>query len=234
MGTVTGGARNIVTNGLVLYLDAANTKSYPSTGTTWFDLSGRGNNATLYNGPALSGGAIVMDGSNDNILAPSCNTLGGLADQALEIWVKTPGLGSGKLVGGLVCPDYGQVSYIDANGNVVYILYNTDTTPYVQLVNTFTSGVNMFDNKWHHVVCTRGSANFNVYIDGVSRASGNGGGSWSGATVWSDMNTQIGNNPNDQYYNLYGSIASVKIYKKYLTAQEVQQNFNSQKSRFGL
>jgi hypothetical protein len=92
----------------------------------------------------------------------------------------------------------------------------------------------MFDNKWHHVVCTRGAAGCNIYIDGVSQASGGGGGTWSGATIWSGMSTSIGDNPNDVYHNLYGNIGIARIYKKYLSAQEIQQNYNATKTRFGL
>jgi len=227
----------IVRESLVLALDAGDKTSYPGSGTTWYDLSGNVNNSTLTNGPTYSSannGVIVLDGSNDTILAPSCNTLGTLPEQAFEIWVKSSGLGAGETIGGLICPDYGQVSYINGSGNVVYSIYNTDVSPYSYLINATTSGVNVFDNNWHHIVCTRGSAQYNVYIDGISRASGNGGGTWSGATIWSAMNTQIGNNPNDVYFNLYGSIALAKIYKKYLSAQEVKQNYNATKTRFGL
>ena len=59
----------IPTSGLIFYLDAANTRSYPGSGTTWTDLSGNGNTGTLTNGPTYSsanGGQIVFDGSNDN------------------------------------------------------------------------------------------------------------------------------------------------------------------------
>ena len=61
----------IVTDGLVLCLDAASKRSYPGTGTVWTDLKG-GNNGTLTNGPTFSsdnGGSIVFDASNDNELA---------------------------------------------------------------------------------------------------------------------------------------------------------------------
>ena len=60
----------IIQDGLVLYLDAANTKSYPTTGTTWSDLSRRGNNGTLTNGPTFNssnGGIIVFDGINNYV-----------------------------------------------------------------------------------------------------------------------------------------------------------------------
>jgi hypothetical protein len=64
----------IVTDGLVLALDAANSLSYPGSGTTWTDLSGKGNNGTLVNGPTFSptnGGSIVFDGTNDYISFPN-------------------------------------------------------------------------------------------------------------------------------------------------------------------
>ena len=70
MGAITGGAKNIVTNGLVFYLDAANKLSYPGSGTAWVDLSGNGNNGTLTNGPTFSSnnaGSIVFDGVDDYV-----------------------------------------------------------------------------------------------------------------------------------------------------------------------
>jgi len=67
----------IVTNGLVLALDAGNTKSYVSGSTTWFDKSGRGNNGTLVNGPTFntgSLGSIVFDGVNDYVDSGNIST----------------------------------------------------------------------------------------------------------------------------------------------------------------
>jgi hypothetical protein len=229
---------NIVTNGLVLYLDAANPRSYPRSGTTWFDISSKNNNSSLTNGPtydSLNGGSILLDGANDYITAPSVNTLGELSNQAYEIWVKSSGLGVGKTLGGLICPDYGMISYISNNGNIYYSAYSTDGGyPGTYLVSALTTGINLFDNKWHHIVCTRNSSTYNIYLDGTSVKTGNGGGTWSGTTIWSSMSTQIGNNPNDAYYNLNGNIAIAKIYRKFLTQSEVVQNFNATRGRFGV
>jgi hypothetical protein len=61
---------SVVTDGLVLNLDAGLPASYPGSGTTWFDLSGSGNDGTLTNGPTYSssnGGSLVFDGSNDYV-----------------------------------------------------------------------------------------------------------------------------------------------------------------------
>ena len=67
---------NIVTDGLVLCLDAANKRSYPGTGTTWTDRSANGNNGTLTNGPTFdsaNGGSIVFDGTNDYVTTTKNN-----------------------------------------------------------------------------------------------------------------------------------------------------------------
>ena len=227
---------NIITTGLILSLDAADINSYPGSGTTWYNTANSALNASLTNGTSYSTankGTMVLDGTNDIISAPSVNQLGAIPNQAFEIWVKSPGLGPGKNLGGLICPDYGMISYIAGDGNIVYYLYNTDGT-FGYVMNLGTSGVNCFDNKWHHIVCTRSASTAVIYVDGVARATTSGGGVWSGSTVWSGMATSIGNNPNDVYYNLYGNIAIAKIYNVYLTADNVLQNYNVIKSRFGL
>jgi hypothetical protein len=226
---------SIIRDGLVLALDAGSPRSYPGSGTTWVNLINGTLNASLINGVSYSSnnnGVMVMDGTNDAIYAPSVNSLGKLPSHALEIWVKSSGLGPGKSIGGLICPDYGMISYIAGNGTIVYYLYNTDNQPWGYLVYANATGINMFDNNWHHVVCTRNPSTYHVYVDGVSRASGSGGGAWSGATVWSDMAIQIGNNPNDAYYNLLGNVGIARIYNKYLTEQEVLINYNAIKGRF--
>ena len=67
--SISGGP-DIVENGLVLHLDAADTNSYPGSGTLWTDLSGNGNNGTLTNGPAYSSnnkGYFSFDGTDDYV-----------------------------------------------------------------------------------------------------------------------------------------------------------------------
>lgn len=228
---------SIVTDGLKVCLDAGNPRSYSSS-TTWIDISGNNFNASLINGVGYNSGnlgSLTMDGVDNVILAPSVNSLGSMANQALEIWVKSPGLGSGKSLGGLICLDYGMCSSINPSGNITYYLYNSDAWPngyYLFLMET--TGANCFDNQWHHIVCTRNNSDAVIYVDGVVRAFGSGGGSWSGSTIWSSMSTQIGNNPNDAYYHLLGNIGVAKIYNKYLTSAEVAQNFNALRGRYGI
>lgn len=77
----------IVTNGLVLHLDAGDTASYPVTGTTWTDLSGNGNNGTLVNGVgynSANGGSLVFDGVNDRV----STTFKPSGARSYFIWIK--------------------------------------------------------------------------------------------------------------------------------------------------
>jgi hypothetical protein len=86
----TEGGPNIITDGLVLALDAASPRSYPGTGTTWYDVSGYGNNGTLTNGPTFNSGSIVFDGVNDYLKTPSIPNF-----RTISLWVKTSNTGTG-------------------------------------------------------------------------------------------------------------------------------------------
>jgi hypothetical protein len=84
----------IITDGLVLYLDAANPKSYVSGSTTWGDLSRGGNNGTLVNGPTFSsanGGSIVFDGVNDYINCGTNSSLRPSQQITINSWIKLNG-----------------------------------------------------------------------------------------------------------------------------------------------
>jgi len=226
----------IVKDGLVLALDAADINSYSGMGTIWRNLVNPSLNADLINGVSYSSsnrGVMVFDGTNDLVYAPSVNTLGGISNHTFEIWVKSPGLGPGKYLGGLICPDYGIISDI-SGGEVRYYVYNTDAWPSASyLFSLQTSGANMFSNQWKHVVCARqNGGTARIYINGVLNTESGNTGNWSGSTIWSSMNVQIGNNPNDSYYHLNGNIGLAKIYNRYLTSTEVLQNYNMTKGRY--
>ena len=81
---------NAVEDGLILALDAGNTKSYPGSGTTWTDLSGNGNNGTLVNGVGYNsdyGGSLSFDGTNDYIDITSLAPLADTSAVTMEAWV---------------------------------------------------------------------------------------------------------------------------------------------------
>jgi len=84
---------NIVTSGLVLNLDASFVASYPVSGTSWYDISGSGNNGTLQNGPTFNSlGYLTNDGSNDNILVTANSSIkfNQNSNFTMEILIKMP------------------------------------------------------------------------------------------------------------------------------------------------
>jgi hypothetical protein len=224
------GGPSIVTDGLVLLLDAGNTKSYPTTGTTWYDRSGNGNNGTLINGPTFSGsnnGTIIFDGTNDYILLGTGNTFFPLPQFTIDIWFKSLGtVPTTGTVPGL----FGFTFGIRADIYPSSLFFSVDNG--IDLGGVSISGTFISDNKWYNATFYHTGTNMGIYINGVFGNSINR--TWSGTSRWPTNGWHLGrdNNNSNQFYP--GYISSCKIYNKVLTSQEILQNYNSIKSRFGL
>jgi hypothetical protein len=121
----------VITEGLILYLDAANTKSYPGNGNAWTDLSRGGNNGTLTNGPTFNsgnGGNIVFDGINDYVLTSTINHNIGTGNFTYTVWVYPTGL---KAVGATLASFIGNGDYSPTFGfDLNNYPLNQDTTIY--------------------------------------------------------------------------------------------------------
>jgi hypothetical protein len=217
----------IITNGLVLALDAANSKSYPGSGTTWTDLSGNGNNGTLVNGVGYNSGnlgSLSFDGVNDEANADIGNSL--VKDFTLDFWMKSSAVVEGR---GMV--EYGGSTYAiiaayRLRPNICTFYWGTTGATTALTLNT----VNLADNKWHQVAQTYDGTNARVYVDGNLEINDNTTfsgnlrntsnnqiniGRWRGSGIFQD-----------------GNVSSFRVYNRALTAQEIQQNFNATKSRF--
>jgi hypothetical protein len=216
---------NVVTNGLVLALDAANPKSYVSGSTTWNDLSGNGNNGTLTNGPTFSsenGGSIVFDGVNDYITTP--NIIGGATNYSAEFWFKlntnTAGvekwLGSQYSSGGI--------------GRVIFMVFTNNKIRNFINGTSFDGGTTIQTNTWYHAVFTRNATGSGtIYLNGVL----DGSGTLSTTAVQNQPYINGGTTSfSDRWVN--GQIPITKLYNRALTSDEVLQNYNGQKSRFNL
>jgi hypothetical protein len=231
------GGPNIVESGLVLSLDAANIKSYTSGSTTWFDKSGRGNNGTLTNGPtfdSLNGGSIVFDGTNDYI-SLGTGTSYAFPKLTYEVWVKTPTTGSGMTDGtGLLSFGYGNSMFISPAGALRFII--TSGSSVTRVVQAIYSGTNLYDNQWHHIVCSRGDSTYEMYIDKVLVSTGASTltPGWDGLSGYSSSGAVAGSNVNSENYKLKGNLPLIRVYNRALSAQEVLQNYNATKGRFNL
>jgi len=215
----------IVTDGLVLYLDAGNSLSYPGSGTTWTDLSRSRTNAVLNNGPTFSNGSIVFDGVDDYVNLPpytingysyTYEVVGKFGNTSTYIMDhETP-----RIVLG-VSPDgtgnmytYNKIAYYP-NG------------PSWEAFGTYPMG----DNLFHIITYTIDNGTMKAYLDGVQ--SGN---TANGASVYiGTSSTPVTLMSRYSVSNFKsGTLASFKIYNRALTSQEVQQNYNALKTRFGL
>jgi hypothetical protein len=217
---------SIVTNGLVLALDAANPKSYSGSGaTTWSDLSGNGNNATLTGSPtyvSANSGSIAFNGSNQYSTV-SNNITSGTGDFAVSIWVyKT------EMVANRYIWDFGSNGAVLASGTSNgpgFRYYN----PTIGLGSPlYTSGPIHNINTWYNIVISRISGTTYFYSNGsliVSAADSGNIGSW-GTTL------TVGGYGGGGYYH-QGNISNFLVYKnKGLTAAEVSQNYNALRGRY--
>jgi hypothetical protein len=223
----------IVTDGLVLYLDAANSKSYPGSGTTWNDLSRGGNNGLLVNGPTFdsgNGGSIAFNGTNNYVVvSPSASIPIGAAARSISLWfytnIATWANDSNTLF------FYGAGS----TGNA----FGIDFAPYPAM-EIFTWGgagrdltfnTTFLQVGWKNLSVTyNGSNTILIYENGVYTNTL----SLSSATTTPSSDVYIGSINQASFANFDGKIATTHIYNRALTATEVQQNYNATKSRFGL
>jgi hypothetical protein len=220
----------IVTSSLRLSLEAFNKTSYTGSGTTWHDLSGNGFNATLVNSPSFSTdgtGSIVLDGANDYI---SLATSGfGAASFSLEWWIK-------KTAGDVD----GYIHVTDSNDNpeTRFTMNDTQVSSAVYDAGAYrwnTAVANITTNTWYHMVATITNGSQKFYLNGVNTASGTGfyDGSINGSIGEHTIGTY--NRPGAGYGGYWkGSLAAYRYYTKVLTSEEVLQNFNARKWRFGL
>jgi hypothetical protein len=222
---------SIVTNGLVVALDAANTKSYPGSGTTWTDLSNNGYNSTLTNTPVYNTGtSFTFAGTNQYaVLSRPVQD-----DFTLSCWFKTT-QSSGTPVGsqwwsgmGLVdaeiagtFSDFGMTLY---NATLRFGVGNPDTT--------ISSTLTYNDNRWHYAAASRvrSTGAVAIYIDGVLVKSGTVSNTGSLTSA-----TQIRIGCLQSNANFFaGDISSVLIYNRVLSADEINQNFNAYRGRYGI
>jgi hypothetical protein len=217
----------IVTNGLVLALDAGDRNSYVSGSTTWIDLAGT-NNGTLTNGPTFnsgSGGSIVFDGVDDYVR--STNTLS-LTNITLNTWFYFTTLSDQicsqswnyALTGGFTLEIYTSNLLFAVNGN------GSNNWPQYSVSNLTTG-------RWYNITGTLSSNTQSLYLDGifitsVTDAARNNANSGVALTV----GARSSGGPASSFSTGRSSI--VQIYNRALSASEVLQNYNATKGRFGL
>jgi hypothetical protein len=216
----------IVTDGLVLALDAGNTKSYPGSGTTWYDKSGNARNGTLINGPTFATGSIVFDGVNDYMQGSFTS----LSTYTISVWFKRTGVQSDVYPTLIAFDAYQPGFYLEFNNN--------DTVSYYQAGLSFPNGVLTFFplsdialNTWVNVSFTKSGTTISSYLNGVFKSSITDN-TTTGTTF--ALNADRGNSTPAPTTQWGGSISNTSIYNRALSAAEVLQNFNALRGRYGI
>jgi hypothetical protein len=237
MSTVQGGQGNIVTNGLVLNLDAANPRSYPQPydGTTWQNLVAVSSSLTgsLTNGvgyTGLNGGALTFDGVDNTILFGTGNTFFPLPSFTIDLWFQSKG--TVPVTGtrpGLFGFTYGiSTTFPTSNTLQIYVTSGSIS----QYIN-YTHPTNFRDDgSWNNLVFQATPTNSYLYINGGLKESISS--IWLGSTIYPTNSWNLGRNNNNSNYFFTGSIATHKLYNRALSASEVLQNFNATRARFGI
>jgi hypothetical protein len=230
---------NIITNGLVNYFDAKFMGSYPTSGTTWYDISGYGRNGTLTNGPTYSGGTLIFDGIDDYIQLGDVLDLG-TNNLTINMWVKLASSPSenmyifSKAKAAFQAYRYGF--RINQNKIAAFFQGNLSGSDIAPVGNTVLTV-----DTWYMVtIVFNRSSDITLYVNGIQETlTGNNTISqWNNLNFQSDNPTRIGSytsaDNTSPLFPFKGSISIVQVYFKTLTQSEISQNFNAQKSRFGL
>jgi len=258
------GGPDLIQDGLVLCLDASDKNSYPGSGTTWYDVSGNNRNFTLTNGPTFStsgGGSFNFDGTNDyatlNIASDNPMKIENFiyANHTYEIWFYlttfNPSFADNtETIQSLIAwPGYHNgvfFSRVSSTGSVTmitnYLWNSVPNTPFsTETVLTGSNANTVTTGSWYciHDIINYSATQSLTYINGVNIATIN-------QVPASSMTSAQGNPANTinlgaarmtstyKWLLQNGNIGNVKLYNKAFSASEIKQNYNAQKSRFGL
>jgi hypothetical protein len=206
---------NIVTNGLVLHVDASNANSYAGTGTSWYDLTGNGNDLRLTNGPVFTGtngGIFTFDGTNDN----ANRAFAWPSDFTFDLFCKP-------------ISSVGNYDRIIATGDIFEFAIGADTQ-IRHYGNSGTGWVNTGStisfNTFVHLCGVKSGNNFYVYKNSTLIHSG--------TLLIAALSTLYLSSRANGSELVSSSISAFKLYNRALTSSEVTQNYNATKGRFGL
>jgi len=210
-----GHSPSIILSGLTNYFDASNPKSYPGSGTTWYNLIPGGVNGTLTNGPTYSsanGGVFVLDGVNDYIYVP--------LDLSTSNYT---------IIGAARYVVVGGRTFSALTNNWLMGHWSVSTENYYANGWVSSVGAGTGDTNWRIYAATGDYSgdSWGMYVNGQLNVSPNTGGS-NGPNGFAIGST----GGSGEFSNSH--ISNLLIYNRVLTAAEVSQNFNALRGRFGI
>lgn len=239
MGASSG--PDLVTSGLILYLDAGNPASYPGSGTSWRDISGNGRNGTLVNSPTFSAsniGSLVFNGTTQYV-----DGIGAITDFAfiqntgvytISAWVRLTSFNTDVYI-------MGNNDGASASKGFYLGVPSTSSSSLILVLSRATAGswtlaqtvTNFFtDSNWVNITCVGNGVNNQFYRNGVAFSTAGAFNAFSSGNSLATLGLGRINNFNSYYWP--GNISTVSIYNRALTAAEVYQNYVATRGRYGL
>ena len=208
---------SIVTNGLTLYLDSVNSKSYPGSGTTWNNLSTNTNSLTLVGSPTVGANNIFSFNGSNQYATTSNNVLNSTAYTKCA-WFQTSNLSA---TNNIISGNNGQHAFWLAGGNKLNSGHNG-------LWSTVQSSTTLVTNQWYFGVVTfNTTTGWALYLNGLLEVTNASTTTFTG--TGDVLVAAYGTS------NLFqGQINGVFIYNRALTVDEILQNYNAHKGRYGL
>ena len=216
----------IITNGLVLNMDAGFTPSYPTTGTNWYSISSGGSTGTLINGPTfnpLNSGSISFDGSNDYVELPN-NIVSGLNGLTYGVWVYVTSLNNGSAYPGYI----GAVVNNNAANNINLGIWISSIYQHIEVSTTaqqnqaYEGSIPVPVQKWYYASMTWDGVYLTEYVNGIKGKQVSTVGTTLSTTTYFGLGQHGGN-----IYYFNGLISNVQIYNRALLQSEILQNFFS-------
>jgi hypothetical protein len=232
----------IITDGLVLCLDAGNRRSYPGSGTEWRDLSGNNNNGTLTSVTYESGnnGSLLFNDANDTVLIPHATNLNFSGTFTVSAWIKVNSFNTSSIYNiiskkpsfnntqkGWSCQyDFrttGVLQFRNNNGTVLNDSTPTSTIDNTSLLNQTT--------RWANSVWVISGTNIFFYINGNQRQNSTATFTDTDTTTPIYIGKTVGSVGDP---SLFMNLSNITLYNRALTATEVAQNFAALRGRYGI
>jgi hypothetical protein len=227
----------IVTNGLAYYLDAANRRSYSGSGSTPFSIVSS-KNGFLTNGVGFTSsnsGYFTFDGFDDFIDLSTNLNVG--SNFSVFAWIYPGNIDVRNTVVGNSFSNSGTDGWLMATGTN-YFGYSNTFFIAIGADSSYRTAINgsLILNAWNYIggTITNGGGNITLYLSGIAVTSYQGGPMNTNTITYNTQDMAIGRRVSTQAEYFIGRIAQVQIYNRVLTAQEVLQNYNATKGRYGL
>ena len=227
IGVIASSFIKPILDGLILDLDASDSNSYPGSGTTWYDISGAGNHATLVNGVGYSttyGGEMVFSNASpyDYVSGSMyCNK----TNYTVEWWIRPASMTNyNQFMSFNTINSWGAFAMHTAAGGSLYIGTSgtsrfTNLYPYPYVLNT-----------WRHLVFTFENGVAKFYVNGILKFTASPNLALATANNFSSY--YLGNNTSS---TLNGLLGLFRVYSNLvLNSTEVLERFDNTKTRFGL